>query len=338
MDRFVARPDPARRIILLHGSDEGMVAERASAIARAILGDGDDLNRIALDSAAIAADPGVLADEANAVSMFGGTRLVTVRVEGNRPIQKSVAAVLDTPPTDGWVVLQAGDLRRGTGLRGLVEKHANGAAIACYADEERGIDLLIDAEMEKAGLEIADDARAALRQLLGIDRGISRSELAKLALYADGRDRIDLADIEAVIGDGAAFAVDEAVDAAALGDTATLDRTLQRLWHAGTSPAAVAGAAQRHFDFLHRARAAHDGGAGIDMIVGRARPPVFFRRQPAVKRQIALWPRPRIARSLEILDAAVLATRVQRDLEGPIVSDALMRIALAASAANRVRG
>jgi len=335
-DRFLAKPSPDVRVVLLFGSDSGLVSERAAAFARTVIGDGDAaLNQVRLDSADIAADPGRLADEANALAMFGGDRAIIVTVEGNRPIHKSVQALLDAPPRDAWVVLSAGELRRGAGLRALCEKHPGAAAIACYADDEQALGRLIDEELATAGLTIAADARELLTSLLGGDRRISRSEIGKLRLYVGDRTAVTLDDVRAVIGDAAAFAIDQAVDAMALGEVDELDRTYRRLIASGTPGVVIAGAALRHFNYLHRARAARDAGQSLDTVVERARPPIFYTRQAGVKRQLRLWSRRRIETCLEILDEAVLDSRLNGPIADPVIARALTRIAIATGGTGR---
>ena len=46
-DRFVARPDPTAIAVLVYGPDEGLVRERAAALARTVVESPDDPFRIA---------------------------------------------------------------------------------------------------------------------------------------------------------------------------------------------------------------------------------------------------------------------------------------------------
>src|SRR3990170_3302441 len=93
-DRFLARPDPAIRVVLIYGNDEGLVSERAERFARTVAGDAaDPLSHIRLDIDTVADDPGVLADEAHAVPLFGGRRVISIRVAGNRSIEKAIETI-----------------------------------------------------------------------------------------------------------------------------------------------------------------------------------------------------------------------------------------------------
>ncbi len=335
-DRFLARPDPARRVILIYGNDDGLVAERAQRFAAAVLAEsGDPFAHVRLDSATIADEPGRLADEANAVPLFGGQRVITVSLSGNRPIQSAIEAILAAPPVDSWVVIAAGDQRKGSALRKLCETNNGAAAIACYADSDRDLDRIIDEETRTAGLAITPDARAALKAMIGADRMASRSEVAKLCLYAAGAGTIAIDDVRAIIGDAAASATDEAVDAAALGDAAGLDRVYRRLNAAGVSGAVIVGAALRHFNFLQKARAACDGGASAETVIARASPPIFFQRRNAVLRQLTIWNRTAIEAALTRLDRALFDSRLHGAIADEIAAQALQSVAFIAAGPRR---
>src|SRR3954470_24127354 len=73
VESFVARPDPARALVLVFGPDAGLVSERVDAIVRASVDDPNDpFALVRLDGDTLAADPARLADEALTVPLFGG--------------------------------------------------------------------------------------------------------------------------------------------------------------------------------------------------------------------------------------------------------------------------
>jgi len=207
VDAFVARPDPARRVVLVFGPDAGLAGERVRALLAASVDDINDPFALArLDGEELAAEPSRLIEEALTMPLFGGRRAVWVKA-GSRNIAPAVEALLGDPlfaasPTCR-VVIEAGELRRNAPLRVVCERAKNAAALPCYADTERDRARLIDEEMRAAGLSLAADARAALIPLLGGDRAASRSEIQKLALYARGRSQIGVEDVAAVVSSSA---------------------------------------------------------------------------------------------------------------------------------------
>ena len=323
IERFLARSDV--RLLLIHGNDTGLVAERAAAFARAALGDSpDSLGLIRLDASEVAADPARLADEAYAIPMFGGRRCIELRVSGNWSVVPAIQPLIADPPADSALVVTAGELRKTAPVRKLFEQAKNAFAIVCYADDSRGLDRVIDEETGRAGLSIAADARAALKLLIGSDRMASRGEVEKLCLYAEGAGAITLEDVRAVVGDASASAVDEAVDAVAAGDAAAFERLYRRLAAAGTAAYTVAGAAQRHFDMLHRARGLVERGADPESALG---PSVFWKRKAALAAQVRTWTLPRIERALLILDRTIIDSRLRGNIADAVVGQGMLMIA-----------
>ncbi|TIM35508.1 MAG: DNA polymerase III subunit delta, partial [Mesorhizobium sp.] len=70
---------------------------------------------------------------------------------------------------DAIILIEAGDLKKGVGLRAIVEAADIAMALPCYADEARDIDTVIDDELRKAGMSMTLEARQALRRNLGGD-------------------------------------------------------------------------------------------------------------------------------------------------------------------------
>jgi DNA polymerase III subunit delta len=297
-DSFVAKPPAKLVAALVYGPDSGMVRERAARLAKSAVPDLSDPFRVAeIDDGGLESDPARLWDEAAALSMTGGRRVVRVRGAGNGAA-KDFERFLDQPPGDALVVVEAGDLARNSALRKVFESADNAAAIACYPDSERTLEDLIRAEMKAHGLSITPEALGYAVSRLGSDRGVTRSELEKLALYATGEKTVTEAHIDAVMGDESELRVEAVLDAAGTGDYVVLDRELSRLWASGTSPIGALRQAMTHFQRLLSACAEKDGGADVGTILKRQRPPVHFSRESAFRQQLGIW-------SVEKLDEAL---------------------------------
>ena len=123
------------------------------------------------------------------------------------------------------LIVKAGNLRPDSGLRKLFEMHKTAAALPCYSDE-RSLAGVIEAELSGAGLSIDREARDYLMTRLGADQALSRSEVVKLALYAQGQGRISHDGIEAIVGDAAETALENFVYATSGGDASSAAYTL----------------------------------------------------------------------------------------------------------------
>ncbi|MGX1100825.1 DNA polymerase III subunit delta [Amorphus sp. MBR-141] len=330
IDRRLAEAAGLPPIVLVYGPDHGLVGERAGDIVKRASGEEDPFGLVRIDGDELGSDPGRLSDEARTIALFGGKRVVWVRDIGARNLLPAVQPLLDDPPTDALIVIEAGDLRPTSPLRKSLEKHAAALVIPCYADGARDIDRLLEDEARQHGLAVSAEAREALHALLGSDRAGSRSEIGKLCLYAHGDGTITLAHVEAVVGDSAALSIEEAVDAAFLGDADGAIRRLKRLEAAGTHPSVTAGFALRLAQTLQKMRAQVDQGLAADTVVDGAQPRIFFRRKPAIKTILRAWPAAQLVRAQRRLAETVHATRVTPGLAHELVSDTLLALAQAA--------
>jgi len=330
IDGFLARPDQTRPIVLIFGPDAGLVRERAEALVGASVDDANDpFSLVRLEGDDLTGEPTRLVEEAHTVPLFGGRRAVWVRA-GSRNIVPAIEAVIASPPSDCRIIIEAGDLRRGAPLRTMCERAAVAVAIPCYADAERDLARLIDEEMRQAGLAIASEARAALVPLLGGDRLASRNELRKLALYARGKNRVELDDVMTVVADASALALDGIIDATFAGRTSELETQFGKARIAGTSPASIMAGAARQLAVLHKARLAIESGQTIDEALKGIEPPVHFRRKPMIEAALAAWTADRLASAMSQLAESTLETRRQAGLAEAIAHRTLLSLCVAA--------
>lgn len=327
---FLARPDRSYSLVLVFGPDAGLVRERTRAVLTASIGDLDDpFSLVRLSGDEIAADPARLMDEAGTMPLVGGRRAVWVKA-GARSFVNAVEALLAAPPADCRVVIEAGDLKRNAPLRLVCERARGAAAIACYADGERELARLIDDELRAAKLKIAPQARTLLTSLLGGDRQLSRNEISKLALFASGKDVIEVDDVIAVTADASALALDDVIDAAFAGKLPDLAAQLARARAADIPSGTMLSAALRHVTQLHQVRLAIEAGAAPEQALGRHFPGLHFRRKPLVDIAVQTWSSARLSRAMGQLWDAARDARLQSVLAGPIAERALLSVASAA--------
>jgi DNA polymerase-3 subunit delta len=300
-ERFLAKPPAKLTAALFYGPDQGLVRERAEALARTIVSDLSDPFRVAeFDEDRLTGDPAVLWDEAAALSMLGGRRVVRVRGAGNT-VAKHFQKFLEEPSGDALIVVEGGDLNKGSALRKAFEEADNAAAIACYLDNQRDLDEVVRSALKKEGLGIDRDALANAASRLGSDRGVTRRELEKLALYAMGDGTVTAAHVQAVMGDESELRMDQAFDAAGEGDLVKLDQSLERLWQAGISPVAVLRLAMSHFQRLLQVKSESETGGDTAGAIARLRPPVHFARKNSFTAQLQRLSAARLEEALNLL-------------------------------------
>lgn len=295
VESLLSRPDPALFAVLLYGPDEGLVRERALRLVRAVLPDPQDpFGLTDLGADAVRVEPALLVDEARALCLTGGRRVVRVR-QASDQLSAACRALLDLPSLAALVVIDAGELGTASSLRRLFEAAPNAAAIACYRDEGRALAGTVHQQLAAMGLRPDADAAAFLVERLGGDRGITMSELAKLDLYlapAAGEHSprpVTLQDVAAVVGDSAALGLDDLVHATALGQAADVERTMGRLLAEGQAPVRLLRALANHFGRLYQLACLVESGEPAERVIEKARPPIIMRRRGSFSAALRRW-------------------------------------------------
>jgi DNA polymerase-3 subunit delta len=306
--------------VLVYGADEGVVRERARSILKAVLGSPPDRDRLTeLSVADLKADPARLHDELTALSMFPGARIVHLR-ETAEPVPGLVAAVLKslsagTLTPEALLLVEAGDLPSRAPLRKAFENDGKAVAVACYGDTGAGLQRVLRDGLAEYGLRAGPEAIDLLGAVLGEDRGVTRQELLKLALYKGAPEKrpgedgtmVSAEDVEACLVAPGEAAASSVIDALGAGDAASVDMLIGRAFAAGAAGIGLIRQAMAWFQKLHLL--AGQLGPGEDPVAAFNRLPgqyqrLHFSREATLRRHMRLWSAARLERALLALAEA----------------------------------
>jgi len=305
IDAFVKKPAAEAMAVLVYGPDEGLVRERADVISRFVVSDiRDPFNVAEMSGADISATPTRLMDEALAISMLGGRRVVRVHSAGDdiAGIVKEALAALK--PGDNLIVMTAGELSPRSSLRLLFENAGNAAAIPCYVEDERDIGRVIAESLREAGCAIESDALAYMAGNVVGDRAVARSEIEKLIIYMGDKKNITLEDIAACVGNSAALSLDDLSKNVASGNFAAAERILGHVLSEGMPAVTVLRTLQNYFLRLHVTKSRLGAGESHDAALAKLKPPPFFKAKPAFEAQLRGWSLPQMEQALALLTGA----------------------------------
>lgn len=325
-DAFLAGTLPnALRMVLLYGEDEGLIRHRANAATRTVLGAADDPFRLVWLGRD---DHARLEEEATALSLIGGQRVVRVR-EATDALTARLQAVL--PHASAVLVIEAGSLPARSKLRALAEGSPLAASLACYAEEGQALAATIRGVLNQSGVQAEPGVVEWLTANLGSDREMVRAELDKLALLCGKGARLDLDTARASVGEQAALSAEEAILAATAGNVRAADACLGAALADGAAPIGILRAALGHMLRLHRARAAMRPGVTARDAAGSLRPPVFFKHLDQFAAALDRWTGPQIEAGLADLRAAELACKRTGAADVALARNAVLRLATVAA-------
>ena len=284
-------PTMTAKKVLIFGKDEGLVRERADILSKKIVEDlTDPFNVVRLSQSQIDNHPGSVADELSAISMMGGARLVRldqVKDSATKPIE----ICLEQESGDNVLIVTAGDLGPTSKLRKLFEKEKQLLSIACYSDGVREIEGLIYEVFGSHKLKANPSVVGFLKENLGNDRLVSRSELEKICLFKandENRD-VSLDEVQRLIGDSGALALFEIASAVTSGLPQVADSLIDRAIRQGESPVAILRTLESRLQRLYYIRGQMDEGVGLEAAFNKIFPRLHFKDKDAFKIQIPKW-------------------------------------------------
>lgn len=302
IERFLSRPDPAIRAVLIYGRDLGVVRDRGHGLAARIVPNPDDPFDVAiLTEQDLADDGGRLEGELAAQSLMGGRRLVRLRLTAEKAAADKLAAeALERHAAgelnpDAFFLIEAGNLDRTSALRKAAEKAAGAAAIPCYEDEPGDVARLVRETLAKDNVSLNADALNLFVARMPKERGVARQEIERLALYLGPGSGTTAtpADLEPFLGvEPESSLLDAAADAFG-GRLAEAQAGLRRAAQEGESGPAAVRALGIHLGKLRRSLTLAKAGAGLQEAAKASG--VFWKQEREFLRQARAW-------SLEELD------------------------------------
>lgn len=298
IEPFVKSPDPVARVVLVYGPDDGLMRERAKLMGKTVVADlNDPFNAVTLSARTLIDDPARLMDEALALSMMGGARLIRIE-DADDKLATLIKDYLTAPSAQNLVILEAGELGPRSPLRTLIEKAPNAAAVPCYVEDARDLGPVIRDTLTQNDFRIAPDAVAWLAAAVVGDRARARSEIEKLMIYMGDVKTVTLDDVQASSGEAGVKSFDELSYATAGANPEAALAALDALIGEGTAMVAVLRVLQNHFRRLHGVRAQMDRGDDLEFIVKKLQPPLFFKQEAAFRAQCVRWTLPQLEKVL----------------------------------------
>jgi DNA polymerase-3 subunit delta len=286
---FLDAPSISHAAILLYGPDRGLMKERSDILAKKVVVDlNDPFNVVTLEGESLTENPAQLADEANAMSMMGGKKLVRVKgaIDALAPALK---AYLENPNPEATIIIEADNLSPRSQLRKLCESHENAIALPCYVEEARDLTRLITDMAQERGYIIERDALQWLAQALTGDRGKVRSEVEKLFLYMGGDASISLQAAQDSIGDSAAQSMDALCYACSGRRAEDAYKSFTGLTDDGVASIVILRSLQNHFKRLLYVKQLMRDGEGAPQALSKLQPPLFFKVKDMFQTHLNTW-------------------------------------------------
>jgi len=328
--RALAQPDTTIRFYLFHGPDEAS----SRALANQLLKGLGDAEKFAVPGQAVKSDPAILADEASAISMFGGRRAIWIEPAGDE-ISEGVDALLDAAAVESPAIAIGGALRKTSALLKLAEAHPAALAHCSYVPEGRDMDRVVIELGREVGLKVTPDLAQRIAGAANNNQSVAAQELTKFALYLSAElaapRELDHETVDLLGADSAEADLMRLGDLALSGRMSELLDELSRLPHGGTEAIPVLRALQRRLLMLAPLGARVEQGESIDGVMTSMGKALFWKDKPLIQRLLSVWPSERLAEAAARVSAIEYQIMLRPLADEAALGETLVTLARAAN-------
>lgn len=293
------------RIFLFCGPDESGAYEAAQRLTAMLPDPGE---RIELSGAEIKRDPVRLGDEARSMSLFGDTRHILVRAQGDEACD-AVEILLAGDVAPCPVLIVATNATDKSRTAKLLAPRADALVAMFYPPDLGSASEAVRQMASAAGLRIGGDLAERIARATSLDSRLAQSEVDKLALFLDASpERPRSADAQALDAIGARTEEDgfaPLVNVVLGGETGRLGGELRRMRELGLNPVGLLLAFERRAaQLVVLAGKLGTRGDIRSLLEGeKAARRVFWKDERDLAAQLKLWRGRRLERLVERLMA-----------------------------------
>lgn len=334
---MAARVARQARIFFFCGPDDAGVQDAATRIASLLEDPGE---RIELAGADLRKDPVRLGDEARSTSLFGGTRHIWIRAQGDEA-HDAIANLIESEVEPCPVLIVATGATDKSKTAKLLAARPDSLVAMFWPPDQGTVTSAVRTMAGVAGLRMGSEIAERIAVGAGLDTRVARSEIDKLSLYLDASPEsprpVDARDLDAI---GAQTGDDDftsLVDAVLGGKRETIAPEIRRLRDQGMNPVGLLLAFERRAAQL-AALASRFGGSGeLDAFLQRESDArrIFWREKAVLGVQMRKWRGHRLERlaaRLVGLHQTLLANSQDAEL---LLAQGLAEIARMQQSANR---
>lgn len=298
--------------------------------------------RVELSGSDLKRDPVLLADEARSSSLFGGTRHILVRAQGDEVLDAVGNHLLAQGEACPVLIVASGATDKSRVAK-LLEGRSDALVGMFYPPEPGEIVGAVRQMAAAAGIKLAGNLAERIAGACLYDLRLAQSEVDKLALYLDASPQSPrAADAAALDAIGAASEEDgltPIVNAVLAGDRARLAGEIARLRELSLNPVGVLLAVERRAAQLAQLAARLGRGNLRQFIVAEKNAKrIFWRDERDIEVQLGIWRGKQLSRLVERLTALHRSLIGNSQMAEVLLVQGLTDIAREAASAARRQG
>ncbi len=221
-------------------------------------------------------------------SLFGDKKIIIIN-EGTDKILKILEDIINKKPENILIIIYSSILEKKSKLRTFFEKEKTTICIPCYPDNERDLENIAKHEFKNNNVIIQREALSLLIEKSNQDRGNLKNEIEKIISYAHTKKNLELDEIRALINFAGEHKSDNLVNECLCGNITQFKKILSEVYSSTLNQIFLLRILSNKIQKLIKIKLLENDYKNIDSLIDEARPAIFWKDKPIIKKQITIW-------------------------------------------------
>jgi len=273
---------------LMYGENIGLKKDIKDIIPNLIKKEDDKIEFLSIYENEILSDPESFYNFIYSGSLFGNTKIITI-YETSEKILGEIKDIYNKYPENIFLLFFAGVLEKKSKLRTFFELEKNTVCIPCYLDSEKDLEIIARSEFKKNKMSISREAMNLLIEKANSDRDNLRNEIEKIKSYSLNKKSLELDVIKSLINFSGEHKSDVLVNECLCGNISQFKKIISELYTQTVNQIFLLRILNNKVQRLLKIKEQENKSNNIDNLISIARPPIFWKDKPIVKKQLSIW-------------------------------------------------
>ena len=221
-------------------------------------------------------------------SLFGNKKLISI-FDASDKIFKEIEDIHEKYSKDVFLIIFSHTLEKKSKLRNFFEKSKKTVCIPCYPDNERDLENIALIELKKHNIILSRESINLLIEKSNSDRNNLKNEIEKIISYALNKKKIDFNEINSLINLSGDMKSDALINECLLGEIFQYKKIISELYSNSLNQVFLLRILSNKVQRLLKIKKQTVGTSSLDSIINTAKPPIFWKEKPIVKKQLSIW-------------------------------------------------
>ena len=275
-------------LFLMYGENNGLKKDIRSIVKHFLEKKNNELEVISIYENDILANEESFYNSIYSGSLFSNKKIITIN-DGTDKIAKIIEDITDKKIENVFILIFSGILDRKSKLRSLFEKHPGVICVPCYLDNERDLENIARNELKKNNINLTREALNLLVEKSNQDRENIKNEIDKIKSYALNKKNLELDEVKSIINFAGEYKSDHLVNECLNGNIKEFKKILSEIYSNTINQIFLLRILSNKIQKLLKIKEQEKNYKSIDRLIDEAKPPIFWKDKPMMKKQISLW-------------------------------------------------